>query len=176
MAAARVALPPGTSLHACRGCGGTWADTAASQRIATSAAPELEAVDEILIANPSGAALLSRSAPRVCPVCRDLLERVVVAQTELDACPRHGTFFDRAELGRVIRILERQRNLADPSWSSGEDMRWVSGNTGLTRPILTSEELKERQSRKNAEDLRQTLEATEKLLGRLWAAVTKKKS
>ena len=174
MRAANVALPPGAAVFLCARCGGTWADTVASQQLATSDVPELEVVDEVIIASV-GEAPPSRAAPRACPVCGDALERVVVAQTELDACARHGTFFDRAELGRVIRILERQRNLADPSWSSGDDLRWVSGNTGLTRPVLSSEELKQRQQAQNAEDLRRMYVATEQLLRRLWATVSRKK-
>lgn len=176
MAAAGGALPPGASVNVCRACGGTWADAAASQTIATTHAPTLEAVDESANVNVNASASASgagasRAAVRACPVCGDPLERVVVAQTELDACARHGTFFDRAELGRVLRILARQRNLVDPTWSSGDDMRWVSGNTGLTRPVLSPDDLKERQSQADWLDL---TEAAHGLVTWLWSAVTRK--
>ena len=169
MVATNVVMPSGGAVVACRACGGLWVDLLASQELARTGAPELEAVDD---ASTVGA--IVGSAPRACPVCGDALGRVVFAQTELDACTRHGTFFDHAELGRVVRILERKRRLADPHWSSGDDMRWVSGTTSLTRPPpADAHELTERQRALDQTDFLSITNATDKLLRKLWSLVSK---
>lgn len=130
--AAYRSMPRGRVMG-CPVCGGVWADTAASQRVAAAIDPEIiaaaaEAEDHAAML---GASLPDDSRPRACPECGGALGRVRSAGTTVDACARHGTWFDRGELGKVARALEHARRLKDPTWRSSDDMRWVSGKTAL---------------------------------------------
>ncbi len=119
----------------CPRCGGVWTDNTASQRVASSLDPEIvgAAVEAEEHAAQVGAPLPDDSKPRVCPECGGGLARVVSMGTRLDVCAQHGTWFDRGELWKVARALEHKRRLADPTWKSSEDMRWVSGSTSLNK-------------------------------------------
>lgn len=41
---------------------------------------------------------------RECPSCGNLMMRVRIGTIILDSCAAHGTWFDRAELGGVVRL------------------------------------------------------------------------
>jgi Zn-finger nucleic acid-binding protein len=117
----------------CPGCGGVWTDNEASQRVVSAIDPDIiaaaaEAEDQ---AAKVGAPLPDESKPRVCPECGAALERARAAGTNLDACAKHGTWFDRGELRKVAFALEHARKLKDPNWKSSDDMRWVAGKTAL---------------------------------------------
>jgi len=119
----------------CPSCGGVWTDNAASQRVASSLDPEIvaAAVQAEEHAAQIGAPMPDDSKARVCPECGGALERVVTMGTHLDVCAKHGTWFDRGELWKVARALEHKRKLADPTWKSSDDMRWVQGSTALNQ-------------------------------------------
>jgi len=94
----------------CYRCGGVWLDSGELELIARRAgALEMR----LLEALEKGEAERASGAPRRrCPVCRKLLVQVV-AQTDppitLDRCPAaHGLWFDRGELGSVVRAAGAQ--------------------------------------------------------------------
>lgn len=89
----------------CGRCGGIWLDNAAAQRaIAT--------MDEAVVALADQAA--ARAALNVaigsvvpCPVCEGLMRRTQAPGSGIwiDVCAKHGTWFDRYELGVVLEAL-----------------------------------------------------------------------
>lgn len=50
-------------------------------------------------------------APVRCPVCQAAMERRTVHGVDVDTCPEHGTWYDRAELRRILETLEGRRRL-----------------------------------------------------------------
>jgi Zn-finger nucleic acid-binding protein len=117
----------------CQGCGGVWTDNTASQRVVSSIDPDIiaAAAEAEGLAAKHGAPLPDDTKARVCPECGGALARVRTVGTTLDACSKHGTWFDRGELRKVAHALEHARKLRDPTWKSSEDMRWVAGKTAL---------------------------------------------
>jgi Zn-finger nucleic acid-binding protein len=130
-----LAAPPRPTLLFCEVCGGIWTDNATSTII-------VQKLDEQLIELSNAAADLSAQrvgeplAPDVpgrrCPDCEGVLERVHRASTNIDVCTMHGTWFDRGELSRVVKILAHERNLKDPTWRASNEYRVVEGNTSLS--------------------------------------------
>jgi len=72
------------------------------------------------IADGLARAPVDAAAPVHCPACHDPLQRFQVtrARIELDACGRHGTWFDRGELVRVGRELVIERAYAPSATGS----------------------------------------------------------
>lgn len=66
------------------------------------------------IADGLARAPVDAAGPVHCPACHDPLQRFQVtrARIELDACGRHGTWFDRGELVKVARELAVERAYA----------------------------------------------------------------
>jgi Zn-finger nucleic acid-binding protein len=107
-----------THLEECAKCEGVWADA--------------EAVRQVCADQEQQAAVLGLAPPQVtepinfdehihyipCPVCKNLMNRVNFAECSnviVNVCIKHGTWFDRDELRRVVEFiraggLERQRS------------------------------------------------------------------
>ena len=131
---ALVAAPQRPALLGCARCGGVWADVATSTDIVEKLDAELAKLADVaaeLAAKRVGEPLPEKGRVRCCPDCGTSLDRVHQASTNLDVCTAHGTWFDRGELSRVIKILEHERKLKDPKWRASNEYRVVSGNTSL---------------------------------------------
>jgi Zn-finger nucleic acid-binding protein len=96
-----------TVLHECEKCFGIWLDTVTFERICRDA----EQQAAVLPAAGLGAASAAGLQPvryRRCPACRELMHRVNFAQSSgvvVDVCREHGTWFDRAELQRIVEFI-----------------------------------------------------------------------
>jgi Zn-finger nucleic acid-binding protein len=89
----------------CVTCGGVWVDNVVSERLVSANAPNAVAAAEEAA---RFAIRRARTRPALtCPVCQAALQRVVVVGIELDVCARHGTWFDRDELPRVVSRLRQ---------------------------------------------------------------------
>jgi len=100
-------------LDECGTCGGVWLDTAAFDRLVKSRE------EQSLLAAEGGAYLTldAQSAPSPesrgptylpCPECGQLMNRKNFANTSgviVDVCRPHGIWFDRNELGRIVRFV-----------------------------------------------------------------------
>jgi len=96
------------SLLECGKCEGVWLDTATLQQIC---ADREEQAAVLGMAAPLPAAE-DRAIETVrylrCPVCQDLMNRVNFANCShviVDVCAKHGTWFDRDELRKVIEFI-----------------------------------------------------------------------
>ena len=103
---------PGVNLHACCACGGAWLDNAGCKHIADATLPEdVSEAARAFDARAGAAAGRYREAarpdghPRACPWCQAQLARVVISGIELDACAKHGTYFDRRELFALSQAI-----------------------------------------------------------------------
>lgn len=114
----------GTTLRECPKCEGLWVETAALEQLCT----ERERQAAVLgmaqtTTGPAGGAIEGSVRYLPCPECRKLMNRVNFAgysNVVVDVCKRHGTWFDRDELRRVVEFIRsggldtaRHRELAD---------------------------------------------------------------
>jgi len=103
----------GTVLDECMACGGVWLDAKAFEALIKSrdeqatvlwgGGPHLE-----LEAYPSPRPALETPRYLPCPDCGQLMNRKNFANTSgviVDICTPHGVWFDRDELGRIIRFV-----------------------------------------------------------------------
>jgi len=105
-------------MYGCGVCGGIWLDRAMSERLT-------RALDSDTLALADSASHHARkrvetSAPLTCPSCAGSLTRRTVAnaRVEVDACPDHGTWFDRDELQKVARGFAAARAYGAPLTAS----------------------------------------------------------
>ncbi|MCC6215868.1 MAG: zf-TFIIB domain-containing protein [Polyangiaceae bacterium] len=99
----------GATLHGCGRCGGIFVDTAVAHRIANAGDPAaLALADQAARAATSA---VDVRAPVACPACQAPCGRELVAcaGVEVDACPAHGTWFDRGELQAIAASLAQWR-------------------------------------------------------------------
>jgi Zn-finger nucleic acid-binding protein len=97
----------GVALHDCARCGGVWLDADSFREVTTSR----ESQAAVLAFSPLDRAAQSpaetvRYAP--CPSCGEMMNRVNFARISgvvLDTCRRHGTWFDRDELRRIVEFI-----------------------------------------------------------------------
>lgn len=96
------------SLRECPKCEGIWADAASLQQICA----DREEQAAVLGVPAPAAALDSQNIEVVrylpCPVCHALMNRVNFAHCShviVDVCNRHGTWFDRDELRRIVEFI-----------------------------------------------------------------------
>ena len=106
-------------VHACERCGGVWLDMETFQRVCE----ERETQAAVVGAAPGRREAAAPEAVRyaACPVCAELMARVNfqrISGVVLDQCRKHGTWFDRDELRRVVEFIRdggmeraRQREL-----------------------------------------------------------------
>jgi Zn-finger nucleic acid-binding protein len=96
-----------TVLHECEKCFGIWLDATTFERICRDA----EQQATVLPGAGLGKASTAKLAPvryRRCPECRELMHRVNFAQCSgvvVDVCREHGTWFDMAELQRIVEFI-----------------------------------------------------------------------
>jgi len=138
----------GSPLLECARCEGIWADAVSLQQICADREKQAAVLGmaTILPEPPSGNVEQNiRYIP--CPVCRSLMNRVNFAhcsQVVVDVCARHGTWFDKDELHRIVEFirgggmqtarakeiadLEAQRRQLKASQLAGA---WDASSTGI---------------------------------------------
>jgi Zn-finger nucleic acid-binding protein len=97
-------------LHGCGSCGGIWLDNDGSRAVLARADPHV--LDMVTRASTNASAAPDRRPMDLpCAQCGDGMQRVRAprGQVELDACARHGTWFDKDELAIVSRGAELAR-------------------------------------------------------------------
>lgn len=96
-----------TALHECEKCFGIWLDAATFERICHEAEQQATTLPPATLGAPS-AAKLQPVRYRRCPVCREMMHRINFAQSSgvvVDVCREHGTWFDLAELQRIVEFI-----------------------------------------------------------------------
>jgi Zn-finger nucleic acid-binding protein len=91
----------------CERCGGVWVDNAVSQRLVKVYETNIVLAAEDDVARRATTGVNTRPAV-ACPLCGVALGRVLLrvdGGVGRDACAKHGTWFDRDELPRVVRAL-----------------------------------------------------------------------
>lgn len=112
-------------LFGCPGCGGVWVENASAQKVVRDAPQDVLVMAERASATAQRSDPASRTHASSCPMCGGPLKRVMAprGQIELDVCPAHGTWFDRAELAAVIRALRGGASArAQPAASGGSSV------------------------------------------------------
>lgn len=94
--------PESQGAWGCTACGGVWAGTGASNRVASVLDPAVRELADVAERHASTARSHVRQAPvRSCPDCRSALASRELAGVWVDVCRVHGTWFDGGELQRV---------------------------------------------------------------------------
>ena len=95
----------GVELGGCTECGGVWVSTASLARI-TSSLKEHKALEvaDALAAKATTAPDTSETGIS-CPRCATPMVHLQLERVAVDRCREHGTWFDRAELGRVAAAM-----------------------------------------------------------------------
>lgn len=123
----RVAMEPvligNTNLRECPKCEGIWVNAAALEQICADREKQAAVLGmATTLATPeSGNLETVRYVP--CPICGGLMNRVNFAHCShvvVDVCSRHGTWFDKDELRRIVEFIRgggmeiaRAREIAD---------------------------------------------------------------
>jgi Zn-finger nucleic acid-binding protein len=102
--AALVRAHPTHGVFVCQACGGVFADLAASNALRTAAETARMAIVAVseTAAQHARIAVPADAPGRMCPACRVVLGRTVIAGVTIDWCASHGTFFDRGEIVRIV--------------------------------------------------------------------------
>ena len=89
----------GVELDWCPACGGAWFDAGEIEILLDRPRP----VSELFGLPPEG----ERRPDRRCPRCPELLAKVALGRTVLDACPaHHGIWFDAGEFGALAAAAQ----------------------------------------------------------------------
>lgn len=91
------------ALSGCGGCGGIWVDNDSAHVLL--AAPQRVFIELAVNAGRNAKVRAASNAPRSCPACTAVLDRVTTHGVELDVCPDHGTWFDAFELRTLVEAL-----------------------------------------------------------------------
>lgn len=106
------------TFRGCGACGGIWLDHQSAVRI-TQKLPEqaIELVRRATSATQAhGSTMTPSSEPLPCPLCRKSMEHHTfdAAEVTVDACGRHGTWYDHGELGQLLdQLLAVRRHHAE---------------------------------------------------------------
>ena len=113
-----------TNLHECPGCEGIWADADSLRQICAdreNQAAVLGMAESFAVAEAGDVEQRIRYIQ--CPVCGNLMNRVNFAHCShivVDVCARHGTWFDKDELQRIVEFIragglekERAREISE---------------------------------------------------------------
>lgn len=104
-----MGLAGGLSVHGCPTCGGVWLGTECARRFSAelpAEAIELAAKHAILAEESA------KTTPLIdCPICGTRMARThaSAAHLDLDYCDKHGTWYDRNELGAIARVLKNSQ-------------------------------------------------------------------
>jgi Zn-finger nucleic acid-binding protein len=91
-------------LQGCGGCGGIWVDNESAGKALARSDREVADLSTRAAAN-ARVRVATEALGLPCPECGEPLERTRIdrAHVDVDVCRHHGTWFDRAELGIVLR-------------------------------------------------------------------------
>lgn len=114
----------GSSLLECSRCEGIWADAVSLHQICADRERQAAVLGMATpLPQPAAGNLESNIRYVPCPVCRSLMNRVNFAHCSnvvVDVCARHGTWFDKDELRRIVEFIRgggieaaRSREIAD---------------------------------------------------------------
>jgi Zn-finger nucleic acid-binding protein len=113
------------ALAECPGCAGAWVDAEAFDRLCADREAQAAVIHRNALQSASAAAPSTpeKITYRPCPRCHQIMNRVNFAKRSgviLDVCRKHGTFFDRDELHRVVTFIQaggidraREKDLED---------------------------------------------------------------
>jgi Zn-finger nucleic acid-binding protein len=97
-----------TDLRECPRCEGLWADKESLQQICTDREQQ-SALLGVAAPVPAGRNPLEKIKYVPCPVCNQLMHRTNFARCSnviVDVCGRHGTWFDKDELRRIVEFIQ----------------------------------------------------------------------
>ncbi len=108
---------------ACAQCGGLWLDNAASTTVVRGYDLDASELARRVDANALHAVATApfQAATGGCPTCREPLRSARRGDVLVDYCEKHGTFFDRGELARML-LEHVQRAPAPPPAAFGPSM------------------------------------------------------
>jgi Zn-finger nucleic acid-binding protein len=109
------------ALFSCAQCGGAWID--AQESIAV-----LQGKHDPSEIQRRSTPPLPRTGPersRPCPRCSEAMLPYPFADVMLDTCPAHGTWFDHAEIERVVKAARRPSNAPLLELPTGADV-WAT--------------------------------------------------
>ena len=98
-----------TDLRECRKCEGLWADAETIRQICSDSERQAAVLGmaTVVPAKPIGDMEMNiRYVP--CPVCKSLMNRVNFSRCSnviVDVCSKHGTWFDKEELRRIVEFI-----------------------------------------------------------------------
>jgi len=112
-----------SSLRECPRCEGIWADADTLQQICTDREKQAAVLGVASQLPQAQEGLEEKVRYLPCPVCQKLMNRVNFAHCShvvVDVCSRHGTWFDKDELRRIIEFIraggleaERAREISE---------------------------------------------------------------
>ncbi len=98
-----------TDLRECPHCEGIWAEGAALQQICADREKQAAVLGMAVTLPGTGSVPLEQSVRYLpCPVCSSLMNRVNFSHCSnviVDVCTRHGTWFDKDELRRIVEFI-----------------------------------------------------------------------
>jgi len=98
----------GHTIRECARCDGLWIDNETFQTICAEREQQVPFLGIPSLQNPNAVATLGPVAYLKCPACRELMNRVNFAACSgviIDVCRADGTWFDHAELRRIIDFI-----------------------------------------------------------------------
>lgn len=101
-----VPLEARETFYECASCGGAFVDRDMLAAVRARAVTPTQTEDTVL--QPRAARETSSYVK--CPRCREIMDRTVFGRRSgivIDACPRHGSWFDHGELTRAVEFVAR---------------------------------------------------------------------
>lgn len=102
-----ITLGP-SKLRECPVCEGLWVDTAALHQICTDRERQTTILGNAADVISAAQMVPERVRYVPCPICQQLMHRVNFAKCSnviVDVCKSHGTWFDKAELHRIVKFI-----------------------------------------------------------------------
>jgi Zn-finger nucleic acid-binding protein len=98
-----------TDLRECPHCEGIWVQAAVLQQICADREKQVAVLGMAVMLPEPGSAEMEKSIRYLpCPVCNNLMNRVNFSHCSnviVDVCTRHGTWFDKDELRRIVEFI-----------------------------------------------------------------------
>jgi Zn-finger nucleic acid-binding protein len=135
------------SLRECPHCEGIWADATSLEQICADREEQAAVLGIAATVSSPGSVELETNIRYVpCPVCRQLMNRVNFAHCSaviVDVCGRHGTWFDKDELRRIVEFIRagglekaRTREIEELEQRRRQLTATQTASVGDSRPVL----------------------------------------
>jgi len=96
-------------LEECPQCEGLWADKDRLQQICSDREKQAAVLGMPGVVNPNSIGNVEKNIRYLpCPICKGLMNRVNFSRCSgviVDVCGRHGTWFDKDELRRIVEFI-----------------------------------------------------------------------